>query len=112
MDLKAATVKFTYTLMLIIFVALLILSMIVYIATKKAYMPFKSTLALFDSLDKKEDSISNIHNLVASTINTNKNLTIELKNTLPVLEEKYLIRLLNSSSHYYHTDLNLEKNII
>ena len=111
-DLKAVTFKFTYTLVLIIFAALLVLSLIIYFATKKAYMPFKSTLALFNtSSDKKDDSISTIHNLVANTIDMNKNLTTQLQNTLPVLEEQYLIRLLNSSSHYYHTDLNLEDKI-
>jgi len=109
-DITHSTLKFTSRLVLIAFSALLILCLLIFIATKKAYSPFQKISSLFDT-DNQDGSINSIHNLVASTLDANKNLSAELDNTLPILEEQYLIRLLNSSTHYYTGDLNLEKKI-
>lgn len=109
-DITHATLKFTSTLVLIALIALLILIILILFATKKAYSPFQKISSLFDA-EKQDGSINTIHNLVQNALDTNKNLSAELHSTLPIIEEQYLIRLLNSSSHYYKNDFNLDEKI-
>ncbi len=109
-DITNATLKFTSTLLIIALIAILLLALLIYIATKKAYSPFKKILSLFGN-DNKNQNIDTIHNMVSDTLNTNRSLSAELHNTLPIIEEQYLIRLLNSSSHYYLNDFNWDEKI-
>lgn len=109
-DITHATLKFTSMLVLIALIALLVLSILIFFATKKAYYPFQKISSLFDA-EKQDGSITNIHNLVQNALDTNKNLSAELHSTLPIIEEQYLIRLLNSSSHYHNNDFNWEEKI-
>lgn len=109
-DITHATLKFTSGLLIVALVAILLLALLIFIATKKAYSPFQKILSLFGS-DTKNQNIDTIHTLVSDTLNTNRNLSAELHNTLPIIEEQYLIRLLNSSSHYSVNDFNWDEKI-
>lgn len=67
------------------------------------YSPFKS-IATTLNIDTSGDTANNIQNNIKAMLDSNKKMSDQINNTLPIMEEQYLIRVLNSSEHYYSSE--------
>lgn len=99
-DINTASLKLTRQLLVMILFSLIVLVIIIAFMTKKAYYPFVRITNLLGNDNKPED-FEDIYRSIADVLSDKAKLSAELDDTLPIIEEQYLIHLLNSSSHYY-----------
>lgn len=92
------------TVTILLFIPMLaLLLFIIKFSSRQIYSPFKSMATIF-GIDTSGDTEKNIQNNIKSMLDSNKKMSSQIKNTLPIIEEQYLIRVLNSSEHYYSSE--------
>lgn len=83
---------------LIISLLLLILALfVVFVSSKKLMKPWKSLESMFSPFNASENTVNFVHSAVEKTIESNYEIEQKLSLTLPFVQERYLIDMLQSS---------------
>lgn len=83
---------------LIIALLLLICALFtVFLSSKKLFKPWKTLESMFSPFNTPENTFDFVHSAVEKTIENNFEISEKLSRTLPFVQERYLIDLLNSS---------------
>ncbi len=103
-DINSRVAKLTYLMLLLGIFVLIAVFFGVYFSTKKIYTPIEDLALMFE--DNPDNSIKNtnmlkrLHSSIQETLETNNSLYDKYTNALPLVQERYLINLLNSNEHY------------
>jgi len=83
-------------------ILLIIILLTSYFSAKQIYNPMKKLAMLFKSSSQSnnEDMINYIHTSILEILNNKMDLTEQYAMALPLIQEKYLINLLNSNDYY------------
>lgn len=107
-DMTRNFLKTTYVLIIIGVIVLMIVLAAAYFSTRKIYTPIEDLASLFESgHDTKKSSsytLQSLHSSIQETLENNRSLSSEMMKALPLIQERYLINLLNSNEHYTPED--------
>ncbi len=101
-DINSRASKLTYLMIIVgIFVLFAVLSG-VYFSAKKIYTPIEDLASMFEQNNSKRDgnTLHRLHSSIQETLDANNSLYSEYTKVLPLVQERYLIELLNSNEHY------------
>lgn len=118
-DINNSLSGITYIIVLTGILALLIVLGTAYFSTKRIYTPIEDLASLFenagDNAEKKvyaTNTLQRLHTSIQETLESNYSLSNEVSKVLPLVQERYLINLLNSNEHYSpdkdHTHLSID----
>lgn len=102
-DIYSNSFKFLVVTLLLCIPLFVLLWFIIKFSSMQIYSPFKS-IATTLNIDTSGDTANNIQNNIKAMLDSNKKMSDQINNTLPIMEEQYLIRVLNSSEHYYSSE--------
>lgn len=108
--LNKEVARIKYILITILSATLLILVLLTFFFSKKAYSPFDKIIQSLDEEPKTSYNIESIYDKFHQLQLSNKNLSETLEKKLPIIKEQQLIRILNSSEHY-STDEDLKAKL-
>ncbi len=111
-DINNNMPKITYFIILLGLIELIALLGITYFSTKKIYTPIENLASLFKNSSSSDeddiDTLKRLHASIQETLDSNTNLSNEVSKALPLIQERFLINLLNSNEHYIpHDDSDL-----
>lgn len=102
-DIKNSLSNITYFLIIAGFLVFIIVLWTAYFSTKKIYTPIEDLASLFENSDAPEkatNTLQRLHTSIQETLESNSSLSNEVSKALPLIQERYLINLLNSNEHY------------
>ena len=111
-DINNRIARLTYLMVILGLLALITVLLGVYFSAKKIYTPIETLASMFE--DKSNSGVSSdnenkirnnntlqrLHSSIRETIETNHSLYNEYTKVLPLVQERFLINLLNSNEHY------------
>lgn len=111
-DINNRIARLTYLMVILGLLALITVLLGVYFSAKKIYTPIETLASMFEdksnsgvSSDNKNkirnnNTLQKLHSSIRETIETNHSLYNEYTKVLPLVQERFLINLLNSNEHY------------
>ncbi len=102
-DIYSSSFKLLAVTLLFCVPLFILLLLIIKFSSTKIYSPFKSIATTLD-IDTDGNIVNNIRNSITAMLDSNQKMSSQINNTLPIMEEQYLIRVLNSSEHYYSSE--------
>lgn len=108
-DINNSLANITYFLVVAGLLALIIVLGAAYFSTKRIYTPIEDLASLFegsaDAGEKATNTLQRLHTSIQETLKSNHSLSDEVSKALPLIQERYLINLLNSNEHYAPDDM-------
>lgn len=108
-DINSRLSNITYFLIIAGLLVFVVVLWTAYFSTKKIYTPIEDLASLFensDSPEKATNTLQRLHTSIQETLESNSSLSNEVSKALPLIQERYLINLLNSNEHYTPDDKN------
>ena len=105
-DINNGMAHITLIVVTVGFVVLLIVLGTAYLSTKHIYSPIENLASMFENTssgkgaDKTANTLQRLHVSIQETLESNYSLSNEMSKALPLIQERYLINLLNSNEHY------------
>lgn len=113
-DITSKMSQTTLLLALLGIIAIIATLIVSYLNTRRIYNPIKSIASLFkhEGSPETDDTIDYIRSSIIKTLSSNQDLSENYAMTLPLVQEKYLINLLNSNEHYNSIPGEASKNLV
>lgn len=108
-DITSSISHLTYFIAILGIIVLILVFIAAYFSTKRIYTPIENLASLFkDSKTNNQQSdethekntLQRLHASIQETLESNSSLSNEVLKALPLIQERYLINLLNANEHY------------
>lgn len=101
-DINSRASHLTYIMMVVELFVLFLALFGGYYSAKKIYTPIEDLASMFEHDSSKQDgnTLRRLHSSIRDALDTNNSLYSEYTKVLPLVQERYLINLLNSNEHY------------
>ena len=108
-DIYARTLQLILILLFITIAVSIIVVFFIHYGSHRIYSPLEQMANLFNT-DNATIDPDDLQDAIEATLSANRTMKRKIDASLPMLEEQYLIRILNSSEHYY-PNAELEEKI-